>query len=167
MNGSVAAPPVNIVRGTTGELVAFLVLNMWPSHFGLPVMLFIVLFSKRVKRHAIFVNLLVAFIITGVSSSLLVYANATKGPEPDPLLCLFQASLLYGVPGLTSTAALALIVQMFLMIRAAFFGEPYHDSDHMIRIWMLLTAPYVAFFAAILATAVIGVRDPTKPRWLL
>lgn len=66
MNGSVAAPPVNIVRGTTGELVAFLVLNMWPSHFGLPVMLFIVLFSKRVKRHAIFVNLLVAFIITGV-----------------------------------------------------------------------------------------------------
>ncbi|PPR02457.1 hypothetical protein CVT24_002006 [Panaeolus cyanescens] len=177
MSAPSSVPPVNIVRGTNNQLIAFLVLNMWPSHFGLPVLLAIVLFSKRVKRHAIFVNLLLAFIIAGV-----VYANATTGPEPNELLCLFQSSLLYGMPGLqvffrrlelmrqmankfvfrTSTAALTLVIQMFLMIRAAFFGEPYHDSDHMLRLWLLLIAPYMAFFTAILSTAIIGVRDPTK-----
>ncbi len=57
--------PINIVRGTKGELFLFLVLNMWPSHFGLPIMLALVL-SKRVKRHATFANLCAAFIIIGM-----------------------------------------------------------------------------------------------------
>lgn len=57
--------PINVVHGTQGQLVLFLVLNMWPSHFGLPVLLAIVL-SRRVKRHATFANLCVAFIIIGM-----------------------------------------------------------------------------------------------------
>lgn len=58
--------PVNIVRGTHAQLVLFLVLNVWTSHFGLPVILVIVLLSKRVKRHPTFVNLCLAFIMVGM-----------------------------------------------------------------------------------------------------
>lgn len=58
--------PVNIVRATHGQLVAFLVLNVWPSHFGLPLLLAIVVFSKRIHRHTTFINLCLAFIIVGM-----------------------------------------------------------------------------------------------------
>lgn len=63
--------PVNIVHGTHAELILFLVLNVWPSHFGLPVLLSIVLFSRKVKRHATFVNLMVAFVIIGLYDAFL------------------------------------------------------------------------------------------------
>jgi len=152
--------PVNIVRGTHGQLILYLVLNMWPSHLGLPILLGIVLFSKRVKRHPTFVNLCVAFIITGFSSSLLVYARRTTGPEPSRMLCLLQASLLYGTPALTPTAAFMLVLEMFFNIRAAFFGEEYHGEEHFLRSWVMLASPYVAFLICVLATATVGAANP-------
>lgn len=57
---------MNIVRGTHGQLIAFLVLNAWPAHFGLPVLLAIVFFSKKIYRHITFINLCVVFIIIGM-----------------------------------------------------------------------------------------------------
>ncbi|KJA24639.1 hypothetical protein HYPSUDRAFT_162012 [Hypholoma sublateritium FD-334 SS-4] len=151
--------PINIVRGTKGELVLFLVLNVWPSHFGLPIMLALVL-SKRVKRHATFANLCAAFIIIGVSSSLLVYDSRTTGPEPGRMICLLQASLLYGMPALSSTAAFSLVLQMNFMVKAAYDGVPYLDGDHIIRLWIMLVGPYIVFFTSIIVTAVIGVANP-------
>ncbi|KAF4619886.1 hypothetical protein D9613_005429 [Agrocybe pediades] len=156
------ALPVNIVHGTHSQLILFLVLNMWPSHFGLPLLLSIVLLSKRVKRHATFVNLCVVFIITGISSSLLLYAGKITGSEPSRMLCLLQSSLLYGMPCLTSTAALTLVLQMYFTIRAAYNGQEYREGDHFLRVWILLSAPYIAYFIAILATASIGAMDPTR-----
>ncbi|PPQ75534.1 hypothetical protein CVT26_012524 [Gymnopilus dilepis] len=153
--------PVNIVHGTHGQLIAFLVLNMWPSHFGLPVLLGIVFFSKTVHRHPTFVNLCVAFIIVGLSSSLLVYAGRTVGPEPSKMLCLLQASLLYGMPAFTSMAAFMLVLQMFFSTRAAFFGKEYRDADHIIRTWVMLILPLLAFFICVLATATVGAANPS------
>jgi len=153
---------VNIVKGTHSELILFLVLNMWPSHLGLPILIAIVLFSKRVYRHPTFLNLCVAFVISGLSSSLLVYARRTTGPEPSRMLCLLQSSLLYGVPPLLSTAAFTLVLQMFFTIRAAFFGREYNDGDHFIRLWVMLVSPYLAFLVCILATATVGAANPSK-----
>jgi len=58
--------PVNIIQGTHAQLVAFLALHMWTTTLGLPLLLGIVLFSKRVNRHPTFINLCVAFIIIGL-----------------------------------------------------------------------------------------------------
>jgi len=154
--------PVNIVHGTHAELILFLILNVWPSHFGLPILLAVVLLSRRVKRHATFVSLMVAFVIIGFSSSLLLYAGRITGPEPSRMLCLFQASLLYGMPPLASTAAFALVLQMFFTVRAAYDGVEYVESDHFIRLWMMLVGPYIAYLATILATATIGAANPSK-----
>lgn len=159
---SPTASSVNIVRGTHEQLVAFLVLNVWPSHFGLPLLLAIVLFSKRIHRHITFINLCVAFIIIGVSSSLLLYAGSFEGPEPSQMLCLLQASLLYGMPGLSSMAALMLVLHMFLVIRAHYHGQEYLDRDHPLKLWAMAVSPYIVFFVCVLTTAAMGASHPER-----
>lgn len=61
-----ASTSVNIINGTRSQLVAFLVLNMWPAHFGIPLLLAIILISKRIQRHPTFINLCLTFIIVGM-----------------------------------------------------------------------------------------------------
>jgi len=62
---STLTEPFNIVHGTHSQLVGFLVLNMWPSHFGIPLLVAIVLFGK-VQRYATFLNLCFTFMIVGL-----------------------------------------------------------------------------------------------------
>ncbi|KAJ7667666.1 hypothetical protein DFH06DRAFT_1183229 [Mycena polygramma] len=158
-NGTDSAVPVNIVHGTQSELVLFLVLNMWPSHFGLPILLAIILLSKRVHRHPTFVNLCVGFIIIGVSSCLLLYTGTTTGPEPSKMLCLVQASLLYGIPAFASLLALMLVLQMFLAVRASVQRQETRGPPAA-RLWAMLVAPYVALLISIVATASVGAANP-------
>ncbi|KAJ4492826.1 hypothetical protein C8J55DRAFT_533741 [Lentinula edodes] len=152
--------PMNIVHGTHAELILFLVLNMWPSHFGLPILLAIVLLSKRVQRHPTFVNLLIVFMVVGI-----VYAGKASGPEPSPALCLAQAALLYGMPGMqviiTSVAVFALVFQMFIVIRAAFYKQPSRDT-HFVRIWVMIIAPYAVWIVFIVVTVFVGVGEPAN-----
>jgi len=154
-----ATDPVNIVHGTKGELALFLVLNMWPSHFGLPLLLAIILLSKRVHRHPTFVNLCVGFIIVGISSCLLLYAGKISGPEPSKLLCLFQASMLYGVPAFASLLALMLVLQMFLVVRAS-VQKQEPQGPQTLRLWAMLVVPYFALLVSIVATAAVGATNP-------
>ncbi|ESK93752.1 hypothetical protein Moror_1450 [Moniliophthora roreri MCA 2997] len=158
-SGKEAAVPHNIINGTHSQLIAFLVLNIWTSHFALPILLFIVL-AKKVQRHATFANLIAVFIIVGISSSLLLYAGKHEGPEPSKILCLFQASLLYGVPAISSIAAFTLVLQMFLVIRASFYGQSYHERDHVFRTWLMVVAPYAAWLISIVVTAAVGAANP-------
>ncbi|KAK7061422.1 hypothetical protein R3P38DRAFT_2829411 [Favolaschia claudopus] len=146
---------VNIVHGTQNELILFLVLNMWPSHLGLPILLALIL-SKRVHRHPTFVNLCIGFIIIGI-----VYAGKTTGPEPSEGLCLFQASMLYGVPAFASLLALMLVLQMFLTVRATVYKQTT-QGPQTLRLWAMLAAPYVALLISIIATVVIGATDLDK-----
>ncbi|KAJ7873326.1 hypothetical protein B0H14DRAFT_2502428 [Mycena olivaceomarginata] len=159
LNGTAPNVPVNIVHGTEGELVLFLVLNMWPSHFGLPILLAIILLSKKVHRHPTFVNLCVGFIIIGVSSSVLLYAGKTSGPEPSKMLCLFQASMLYGVPAFSSMLALMLVLQMFLVVRAS-VQKQVSQGPQTVRLWAMLATPYLALLISIVATAFVGANNP-------
>jgi len=160
--GATSLVPVNIVRGTHEQLIAFLVLNAWPSHFGLPVLLLVVIFSRKVQRHITFVNFCLAFLIIGISSSLLMYIGETEGPEPPRMLCLLQASLLYGMPGISSMAALMLVLHMFLVIRGYYYGEEYLDRDHVLQLWVMTVSPYMVFFVCMIATAVIGAGHPER-----
>ncbi|KAF8665710.1 hypothetical protein AX16_000160 [Volvariella volvacea WC 439] len=153
--------PVNIVKGTHDELIAFLVLNVWTSHFGLPLLLLII-YWKKIQRHPTFISLLVAFIVVGLSSSLLLYAGKIEGPEPSKLLCLTQASLLYGITPLTSSAALVLVIQMWFVIRASYQGQEYLDRDHILRSWAMLVFPWFTFVVTVLTTAIVGSQNPDR-----
>lgn len=150
---------MNIINGTREQLVLFLVLNVWASHSALPIMLFLVL-SKRVQRHATFANLLACFTVVGISSDILLYAGKYEGPEPSKLLCLFQASLLYGMPFITSLAAFMLVLQMFIVIRASVYGQVYIEREHAFRSRLMIIIPYVAWLISIVATAAVGAQNP-------
>ncbi|KAL0949178.1 hypothetical protein HGRIS_009256 [Hohenbuehelia grisea] len=155
--------PVNIVQGTHSELIAYLVFNLWPSHFGIPLLLLVILLSKgRIQRHATFINFLVVWIVVGISSVLLLYAGKHTGPEPPKMLCLFQSSMIYGMPPMTSTAAFALVFQMFLVIRGAYHGVIVSDRDSLWRTLCLLVGPYVALFITAISTAIVGAANPRK-----
>ncbi|KAG7096668.1 hypothetical protein E1B28_004082 [Marasmius oreades] len=103
---------------------------------------------------------MLVFIIVGISSSVLLYAGKHEGPEPSKLLCLLQASLLYGVPAISSMAALMLVLQMFLVIRESFYGRTYMERDHVFRSWIMVMAPYVAWLISVVATAAVGSASP-------
>jgi hypothetical protein len=66
------------------------------------------------------------------------------------------------MPPLSSTAAFALVLQMFFTVRAAYDGVEYVESDHFIRLWMMLVGPYIAYLTTIVATATIGAANPSK-----
>jgi len=51
---------------------------------------------------------------------------------------------------------------MFITIRATFYGLGDFDTDHMIRLWMILIVPYVVFFTSVLATAIMGAANPNR-----
>ncbi|KAL5527524.1 hypothetical protein ACEPAG_6325 [Sanghuangporus baumii] len=154
-----AADDTQVVQGNSATLVAWLVLNIWPSHIGLPLLIITILAAKNIRRHATFINLCVTWIIVGLSSSLLLYTGFQTGPEPPRLLCLAQASLLYGQPGLTSVSAFALVFQVFYVMRAA-FQERDPESHETLRKWTLLVLPYAAFVVFVAWTAFVGSNNP-------
>ena len=53
------------------ELVAWLVLNVWPSHLGLPILIATILIARNINRHATFINMCITWMVVGFSSSLL------------------------------------------------------------------------------------------------
>ncbi|KAH6915206.1 hypothetical protein BKA70DRAFT_569285 [Coprinopsis sp. MPI-PUGE-AT-0042] len=156
--------PLNIVHANHAQLVVFIFMNMWTALLGLPLLLGIIVFSKRITRHGTLINLCAAFILTGIVSCLLVFSGkaAPSDPEPPPNLCLLQAAMIYGMPPLTATAAFMLVLQMWFKIRAAYLGQVYEDKDHRARLWIMIITPYVAYLIAVMATAVIGANDSSR-----
>lgn len=155
---------LNIVHANHAQLVVFIFMNMWTALLGLPLLLGIIVFSRRITRHGTLINLCATFILTGIVSCLLVFAGvaAPSDPEPPPNLCLLQASMIYGMPPLTATAAFMLVLQMWFKIRAAHLGLVYEDKDHRARLWIMIITPYFAYLATVLATAVIGANEVSR-----
>ncbi|KAH6881255.1 hypothetical protein BKA70DRAFT_1167480 [Coprinopsis sp. MPI-PUGE-AT-0042] len=153
-----------VVHANHAQLVVFIFMNMWTALLGLPTLLGIIVFSRRITRHGTLINLCAAFILTGTVSCLLVFAGkaAPSGPEPPPNLCLLQAAMIYGMPPLTTTAAFMLVLQMWFKIRAAHLGQVYEDKDHPARLWIMIVTPYVAYLVTVMATAVIGANDSSR-----
>lgn len=56
---------------TQAQLVAWLILQIWPSHIGLPVIVATVVLCNKIYRHPVFTNLCCAWIFVGIASSLL------------------------------------------------------------------------------------------------
>ncbi|KAF9535001.1 hypothetical protein CPB83DRAFT_843316 [Crepidotus variabilis] len=152
-------PIDNVIQGTHGQLVAFFFFHGWTTFFGLPILLGIMVFSKRVQRHATFINLSVAFLVIGLASNLLLLSGKAFGPEPSRMLCLLQASLLYGMPSLLSSCALMVVLQMFFLIRAAAHNQEFKGEDHVGRLWSMINLPWIVYSVFVLATAVIGSAD--------
>jgi len=156
---SAASPTKEVVKANQAELVAWLIMNVWPSHLGLPLLISTILLARHIRRHATFINLCITWMVVGFSSSLLLYAGFQTGPEPPKPLCIIQASLLYGQPGMTSLSAFGLVFQVFYVVRSTFREKDPHNHETL-RKWSLVIAPYVAFAIFAGWTAYVGSTSP-------
>ncbi|KII95907.1 hypothetical protein PLICRDRAFT_34854 [Plicaturopsis crispa FD-325 SS-3] len=152
--------PVNIIHGTHPELIAYLVLNAWPAHFGLPLLVAIMVFSKKVRRHPTLTNMCITWLVVGLASCILLYTGHTTGPEPPMELCLAQASLLYGVPAMVSSSALILVYQMWSVVKGSRGSQKTPDGP--VRMLLMTGTPYFVLVASAIATILVGARHPER-----
>lgn len=150
-----------VVHANHATLVAWLVLNVWPSHLALPLLLLTITLSKSIQRHATFINMLVVWIIVGISSSILLYTGDTVGPEPSKMICLLQASLLYTVPAMASLSAFALVFEVFFLMWSAYHERDPHRHGAF-RKWILVVIPYIGLGSFATATAFVGSMNPSS-----
>ncbi|EIN10473.1 hypothetical protein PUNSTDRAFT_142483 [Punctularia strigosozonata HHB-11173 SS5] len=136
--------------------IAWLVMWVWPSHFGLPLLAAICLLSGTVTRHPLFLNLIITEILAGLSNSILLYTGHWRatGPQPSVNVCLFQAGLGNGEASMTAAASFALAYQVFISVRGAIRGHRAHTNGA--NVIGLLILPYALFVIFAVSTIVVG-----------
>ncbi|KAF8158118.1 hypothetical protein B0H34DRAFT_807718 [Crassisporium funariophilum] len=137
-------------------------LNLWiysnliVNTILLPLLVATFLFSGRVKRHPILVNLCVTWIFSGIFSLLLFYVKQHVGPEPNKSLCIAQTSLLYGITPMWSVAVLMLLCHMAIILRGADGGMGFY------KLTFMLSAPYIVQCAFSIAALFISLNNPDR-----
>ncbi|KAL0958296.1 hypothetical protein HGRIS_000444 [Hohenbuehelia grisea] len=87
-------------------------------------------------------------------------AGSQAGPEPNHGVCLFQAAMVYAAPGLTSSAALAFSLEMYLLIS---FTLQQKRLQHRHKL-ALLCMPYCVLFVLKIEILVLGLKTPSSVR---
>ncbi|KZV72035.1 hypothetical protein PENSPDRAFT_684058 [Peniophora sp. CONT] len=113
----------------------------------------------RARRHMSLVNLCASFVLTGICSSLLLYAGQLKGPEPNLTLCIFQAAAANALPPLWSTALL-----FFVFYLRKSINDPDGKELERPSVWSFLAIvlPYVVFLIYLLVGCILGSLHPEK-----
>jgi len=145
---------------------AFLALQISGGHIGLVVVLAFALFSREIRRDPTFLNFCITWIFSSIVFSILLY-RGTQGNDlanslgfVTPNQCLAQAALTEGAQVMTACSTLALVIQLWLGLRAAIHG-PSSDGSKQSK-WInytLLLAPYVSFIAIALPSAFVGMGN--------
>ncbi|KAF8487891.1 hypothetical protein JB92DRAFT_1463129 [Gautieria morchelliformis] len=128
----------------------YLALQIIGGHIGLPILLLFSIFPKKAPRNLIFLNFCFTWIFSSITFSIGLYrlgpASITSNRLPfihSDRECFTQSVLVSGAQVMTDTAMCALIVQLWLDIRAAIHGPL---TPGLIR-WTratLLSAPYLS-----------------------
>lgn len=134
----------------------FLVLHIIPSHAGLPLLVITFLFSQGAKRHPTLINVCISWIMSGIFSTMLLYAGQNTGPEPDKALCMAQTSLLYGVTPMCAVAILTLVYYVW----TCYGSHRYNPSA--VATYTMIAAPYLTLAAWSLTAAVLATHNLEK-----
>ncbi|EJD36513.1 hypothetical protein AURDEDRAFT_174472 [Auricularia subglabra TFB-10046 SS5] len=95
--------------------IAFFVLTISGGQVLLPVVLATCILSRRVHRHALFLELLACFVVYSLATCVVLYAGRQGDPDVEGHpLCLAQAALVNGSLIMTSIAAFCLILHLRL-----------------------------------------------------
>ncbi|KAL5485049.1 hypothetical protein ACEPAI_7691 [Sanghuangporus weigelae] len=136
-------------------VVSFFFFQIFGGQVGIPVILLTLYFSKGARKHPMLVNFLVTWIIYSVSFCILLYLGKQFGPEPNHVLCVTQASLIYGTAVMTPTAGLSFVLNLWLSLRAVTENKSV-ISNYALRNYALVAAPYGAFAVFVIFTASYG-----------
>jgi len=148
------------------EQVAFLALQIAGGHVGLVLLLFLGGFSRKARRDAMFFNFCITWIFSSMFFSLLLYrgteGNTTVNSLGDvsPEFCVAQAALTSGVQVMTAFSTMALVIQLWLDLRAGIYGELDRRSKQTRwTLGALLVAPYVLFLVFALPAVFLGQQN--------
>ncbi|KAJ7695343.1 hypothetical protein B0H17DRAFT_430733 [Mycena rosella] len=110
---------------------------------------------EAVRRHASWFNFMATWIISCCSYIFLI--GMPPNQQPNHLLCLVQATLIYSVPTLTSGATIALVIHVYITLRCRLNGIAYRSA------WTvaLVCLPYIPAWAMFFFSLRIGLGDPT------
>ncbi|KAF8504276.1 hypothetical protein JB92DRAFT_778374 [Gautieria morchelliformis] len=131
----------------------YLALQIIGGHIGLPILLLFCIFPKKTPRNLSFLNFCFTWIFSSITFSIGLYrlGPASIDYRRLPFIhsdteCLGQAALVSGALVMTDTAMCALIVQLWLDIRAAIHGPLTAGPIRSTRA-TLLSAPYLSLLA--------------------
>ncbi|KAJ7093454.1 hypothetical protein B0H15DRAFT_158926 [Mycena belliarum] len=113
--------------------------------------------AARAPRNATWQNFFTSWIVSTVSYSLLLFAGEVGRPDPEFGVCLAQAGLVYGIPSLTAATTFGLIAQIWFNVQALLGFKIAHERAMTLT---LLILPYVLLFSMVIASWVIGIREP-------
>lgn len=115
---------------------------------------------KTIKRHPIWYNFALSFIIFSLSYSILAFAPGLRN-NPHELagsgICVAQAALIYAAPFLAPSASAALIALLLLNILSTLSGQTRKASP--ISLTIALACPWMLWSAVLLGTTAFIVRD--------
>jgi hypothetical protein len=127
---------------------------------GCFILLLTVVLSRKIQRHATWINLCLAWILSGISFSLLFIGRQQLKDKPNPNLCLLQAALVYASPLLTSSATLSLAIHLLFSIHSSLYSVPETERFHRIRTTILVIFPYLTYIAVFIWVVVMGAQHP-------
>ncbi|KAL5519412.1 hypothetical protein ACEPAH_1095 [Sanghuangporus vaninii] len=137
----------------------------------LPILLLTVLFSKRVKRHPVFIDFCISWILSSMIHSLLLYRDRSSDDllslNPSYNACLIQASLINGIQAMTSSTNLALVIHLWQLLRQCpasehgGMGSSARSRKKILFDCALLVTPILVLVAFTVSTMMIGM-DPAK-----
>ncbi|KAL5533774.1 hypothetical protein ACEPAG_234 [Sanghuangporus baumii] len=132
----------------------------------LPILVLTVLFSKRVKRHPVFISFCISWILSSIIYSLLLYRGRSSDDllslNPSYTVCLVQASLISGIQAMTSCTNLTLVIHLWQLMRQCPVSEhrgmgfSWRSRKEMLFDYALLVTPYLIFISFTVAIMVIG-----------
>jgi len=139
-------------------ITAFITLQMF-GWMGSSIVLLCVVCSRKIQRHATWINLCVTWILSGVSYSLLFLGHQLKDPPYHPL-CLTQAALIYASPPLTAGATIALAIHLLFSVWSVYTfphtGAQLHGTSSII----LIILPYIPYLGVFIWVLVMGLQNP-------
>ncbi|KAJ7343106.1 hypothetical protein DFH08DRAFT_871729 [Mycena albidolilacea] len=133
-------------------ITAFMFLQIFGGHLGIPIVLLTTVFSKTIQRRPVLINFLVTWVIYATAYTLLLYTGKQTGPEPPKPLCIAQAAFVYGATVMTSAAGLAFVIHLWFSLKT---GKKMTGRWHI----LLLLSPYILFVAFSITMLVAGSQN--------
>ncbi|KAF9444340.1 hypothetical protein P691DRAFT_736646 [Macrolepiota fuliginosa MF-IS2] len=130
--------------------------NLVSNNILLPILLFTILVSNRLQRHATFINVCSTWVLSGIFSLLLFYAHQYRDSEPHKALCIAQASLLFGIPPMWGAAAFV----FFYYVYKSLEGKTQQSEFGTLVSWLMFGAPYLFQISFSAVALVISLKRP-------
>lgn len=144
--------------GTDHVLVRVFVTLQLLGCFAFALMVFSALVFPSVKRHPIWYNFCMSWIIFSLSYCLLAFAGQQHTPQTRNV-CIAQAAMVYAAPFIAGAASLSLVTLLLINILSAL--SSVLKKRYPFTLAVAITSPWVCWIGVLTGAIVFILRDPS------